>query len=172
MLRLYPTKSGAYSIKFLMEMIDSFGEIGFEIQRIQSDCGSEFYAEEFQLELMEHFIKFRPNSPGKPHLNGKVERGQKTDKEEFYATLNLKDRTLDLAAELSKWERFYHYERPHSALGGKTPHEPFLELQKDVPVPAEIHLKWYEGKEEVKTIAWEKYKKQNPEILKKMLQMS
>lgn len=65
------------------ELIDYFGEIGFPIQRIQTDCGPEFYNEALQRELMEHFIKFRPNPPGKPHLNGKVERPQKLTKKSF-----------------------------------------------------------------------------------------
>ncbi len=38
---------------------------------------------------MQHGIKFRPNKPGSPHLNGKVERSQKTDKSEFYATVDI-----------------------------------------------------------------------------------
>lgn len=39
--------------------------------------------------LKEYSIKFRPNKPASPHLNGKVERSQKTDKAEFYATVDL-----------------------------------------------------------------------------------
>jgi len=35
---------------------------------------------------MEYGIKFRPLRPASPHLNGKVERSQRTDLEEFYAT--------------------------------------------------------------------------------------
>ena len=77
-----------------MEVIDAFSEIGFTIQRIQSDCGPEFYNEQFQYELLDHYIKFRPNPPGYPYLNGKVERGQKTDKEEFYK-LDFKDPKID-----------------------------------------------------------------------------
>ena len=34
-------------------------------------------------------IKFRPNKPASLHLNGKVERSQKTDKAEFYATVDI-----------------------------------------------------------------------------------
>ncbi len=34
-------------------------------------------------------IKFHPNKPGSPHLNGKVERSQKTDKSEFYPTIDV-----------------------------------------------------------------------------------
>ncbi len=44
--------------------------------------------------MMEYGIKFRPNKPGSPHLNGKVERPQKTDKTEFYATVDITSENL------------------------------------------------------------------------------
>jgi len=55
----------------------------FPVQRTQTDRGLEFFAEGVQQKLMSLGIKFRPNKPGSPHLNGKVERSQKTDLEEF-----------------------------------------------------------------------------------------
>lgn len=61
----------------------------FPIQRIQTDRGLEFFAEKVQLKMMKLGIKFRPNKPASPHLNGKVERSQKTDLEEFYAITDL-----------------------------------------------------------------------------------
>jgi hypothetical protein len=39
--------------------------------------------------MMDYEIKFRPIKPASPHLNGKVERSQKTDMDEFYATVDL-----------------------------------------------------------------------------------
>ena len=39
---------------------------------------------------------------GTPHLNGKVERSQKTDLEEFYPTVDLK--AADLENLLSEWQ--------------------------------------------------------------------
>ena len=47
---------------------------------------------------MEYGIKFRPIKPASPHLNGKVERSQRTDIEEFYSTVDLK--APDLSAQL------------------------------------------------------------------------
>jgi len=76
-LRLYPSKHAENTVKFLYEVIESFL---FPIQRIQTDWGTEFYNDLFQEELATHFIKFRPIKPRSPHLNGKVERSQKTDK--------------------------------------------------------------------------------------------
>ncbi|MBL7544093.1 MAG: transposase [Bdellovibrionaceae bacterium] len=165
-----------FSIEFLHDLIDYFGEIGFSIQRIQTDCGSEFYAESLQEEMTAHFIKFRPNPPGKQHLNGKVERTQKTDQEEFYRTLPFSDKNLNIRRSLVDWIEFYNYKRPHSFLGGKTPYERFMEVKDDCPIVPEIAHNWYKSKEKIKTLSWEKFKKQKSEIAKfaeeKMSQMS
>lgn len=163
-LRLYPKKNTDSSIDFLGEIIDSFGNIGFVIQRIQSDNGREFYNQNFQYELLEHKIKFRPIPPASPHLNGKVERGQKTDKEEFYRTLDLKDKKLNLKAKLAKWEHFYNYSRPHSSINGKTPYEQFLELESKVPYQFDVYDDFEKSNERIKDYEMEKYKRKNPKV--------
>jgi len=66
----------------------------FAIQRIQTDRGKEFFAYCFQERLMEYGIKFRPIKPRLPHLNGKVERTQRTDLDEFYSTVDINDPEL------------------------------------------------------------------------------
>jgi transposase InsO family protein len=63
----------------------------FPIQRIQTDRGTEFFAIKVQKYLLRQSIKFRPIKPGSPHLNGKVERSQKTDLSEFYPTIDFTD---------------------------------------------------------------------------------
>ena len=50
---------------------------------------------------MDYCIKFRPNRPAAPHLNGKVERSQRTDKEEFYPTVALNLKNLE---EIHEWQ--------------------------------------------------------------------
>ena len=80
-LALYKRRSAGNSLLFLEKVIEEFP---FPIQRIQTDRGREFFAYAFQEKLMEYGIKFRPLKPASPHLNGKVERSQRTDLEEFY----------------------------------------------------------------------------------------
>ena len=71
-----------------MDFLDAvIEEMPFAIQRIQTDRGREFFATEFQKRLLEWGIKFRPIKPASPHLNGKVERSQRTDLDEFYSTV-------------------------------------------------------------------------------------
>jgi len=109
----------------------------FTIQRIQTDRGREFFAVEVQDKLKEYCIKFRPNKPGSPHLNGKVERSQKTDKTEFYSTVDLADDNRDEL--LAEWQHYYNWERPHSAHHGKSPMERYFDLANETPFSDEAY---------------------------------
>ena len=64
-------------------------EMPFPIQRIQTDRCREFFAIKVQEMMMGYGIKFRPNRPGAAYLNGKIERSQRTDRDEFYSTVDL-----------------------------------------------------------------------------------
>jgi transposase InsO family protein len=52
-------------------------------------------------------VKFRPIKPRSPHLNGKVERSQRTDLEEFYAGVDLQ--SADLQQRLEEWQDHYNH---------------------------------------------------------------
>ena len=84
-------------------------EFPFPIQRIQTDRGREFFGVKVQEKLMEYCVKFRPIKPRSPHLNGKVERSQKTDVQEFYSTVALNDPELEDKVE--QWQFYYNSRR-------------------------------------------------------------
>jgi transposase InsO family protein len=127
-LPLFPRRSAANTLRFLEQVIE---ETPFPIQRIQTDRGAEFFAYKVQNRLREWAIKFRPIKPGSPHLNGKVERAQRTDIDEFYSTV---DTTApDLGEQLALWQHFYNWDRSHGGLNGKTPMDRYFELIADVP---------------------------------------
>lgn len=88
---IFKRRTAANTLIFLEQILE---EIPFPIQRIQTDRGAEFFAEKFQKELMTLAIKFRPIKPASPHLNGKVERVQKTLLDEFYSTVDINSSTL------------------------------------------------------------------------------
>jgi transposase InsO family protein len=117
-LALYKRRTATNTLSFIDMMIEEFP---FPIQRIQSDRGREFFAYKVQEKLMLYHIKFRPVKPASPHLNGKVERSQKTDLEEFYATANLED-FESLKDDLKVWQFFYNYQRSHGSLRAKHQH--------------------------------------------------
>ena len=117
-LQIFKKCTASNTLDFLEKVME---QMPFPIQGVQTDRGMEFFAEKVQRRLMEYGIKFRPNKPGSPHVNGKVERSQKTGKEELYSTVDLNAGNLeDLVAE---WQHYYNWFRPHSSLGGKSPDE-------------------------------------------------
>ena len=137
-LRLYSRRTAANTLDFIDCVLD---EMPFPVQRIQTDRDREFLATKVQKKLIEHRIKLRPNKPGSPHLNGKVERSQKTDKAEFYATVDLL--ASDLHEQLALWQYYYNWDRPHSAHGGKLPMDRYFKLSEKKPFSDEIE-KLYE----------------------------
>lgn len=132
-LRVYKRRTAANTLDFLEQVVE---EMPFPIQRIQTERGREFFAEKVQKQLMKLGIKFRPNKPGSPHLNGKVERSQKTDKTEFYATIYINYQDLD--SLLAEWQHYYNWNRPHSAHKGKTPMERYFELSEQTPFSDQV----------------------------------
>jgi transposase InsO family protein len=134
-LGLYPRRAGKFTLAFLERMIE---EMPFPIQRVQTDRGTEFFAERVQNFLKENFIKFRPIPPRSPHLNGKVERSQLTDLQEFWATRE--SPSLADANDLECWQFDYNWRRPHGSLNGKRPVDRIAELSKRIPDREEIAL--------------------------------
>ena len=135
-LALYSGRTAPNAAHFVREHLVK--EFPFPIQRIQSDRGGEFIGAPFQDALREQCIKFRPNRPRAPHLNGKVERSQRTDRMEFWATIDIKAAREHLEEQLALWQSFYNSERTHSSLNSKTPNQRFQEMRELVPSHQQI----------------------------------
>jgi transposase InsO family protein len=144
-LALYKRRSAANSLLFLEKVIEEFP---FPIQRIQTDRGREFFAYAFQEKLMEYGIKFRPVKPASPHLNGKVERSQRTDLEEFYATVDLC--AEDLTGRLDDWQSHYNEFRVHGSLDGRTPWQVWYERARLTPLFEEVEALYDESVERIR----------------------
>jgi transposase InsO family protein len=117
-------------------------------RRIQTNRGREFFAIDVQEKLMEYSIKFKPNKPGSPHLNGKVKRSQRTDLEEFYATADLSG-FEKLQEELGCGQFFYNWQRPHGSLNGRTPSQAQSELSTKIPFWDEVIDQYDPSKEHI-----------------------
>ena len=143
---LYPRRTAANTLAFLDPVAAG---MPFPVQRVQTDRGQEFFAYEVQDQLREQKIKFRPNRPRAPHLNGKVERVQRTALEEFWPTVDPKD--PDLGVQLEAWQTFYNHDRPHSSLGGGTPAERVAELATKIPAPEAIRAAYDPSREFIRS---------------------
>ena len=117
-LKIYRKHTQANAMDFLDYVVEKFP---FRIKYVHTDNGHEFQAK-FHWHAEDHGIIHRYIKPASPHLNGKVERSNQTDKLEFYQFLEYTgDRNL--REHLDAWEAFYNFHRPHTALRGKTPYE-------------------------------------------------
>ena len=143
-LRLYDRRTAKNTLAFIEASVE---EMPFPIQRLQTDRGREFFASKVQEMLQIYGIKFRPNKPASPHLNGKVERSQKTDKIEFYCTVDLASPDLD--DRLAEWQHYYNWERPHSAHNGKTPMEQYFNLSGKTPFSDETAKEYHPDQEHI-----------------------
>ena len=117
-LRVYRRHTQQNAIAFMDHIVAKFP---FRIHTVRTDRGHEFQAL-FHWHLADQGIRHVYIKARTPQLNGKVERSHRTDQQEFYQLLSYKG-DVDLEQRLAEWERFYNYDRPHSAFAGKTPYE-------------------------------------------------
>jgi len=136
-LAVFTRRSALNTLAFLERVIE---EMPFPVQRVQTDRGREFFAVAVQQWLMDHCIKFRPIKPAFPHLNGKVERSQKTDREEFWAVTD--PRSQDLQLRLAEWQHYFNWNRPHGSLNGQTPIDAFCAKQDATPFWDEVEARY------------------------------
>jgi len=113
--RVYSRRTSANTVKFLETYVSDFI---FGVQRIQTDRGTEFTAMKVVEWFQDNQIKWRPIRPRSPHLNGKVERVQKTVLDELFATIDLDNLSLEeINWELEDWIDDYNRDRIHGSLG-------------------------------------------------------
>jgi len=131
-VQLYPKQHSRAGAQFLEQVVQAFP---FPIQAIQTDGGSEFLGEfgpkVAQLGLVQYW-----NRPNYPQGNGRIERSFGTDEREFWQVEELPGDLAGLRAALAAWDHVYHTERPHQALGYRTPDQFYQEWLATHPKPA------------------------------------
>ena len=76
------------------------------------------------------------NTAGSPHLNGKVERVQRTVLEEFSDAADSK--AADIGEQLAQWISYYNWHRPHESLHGRSPIDRLCQLASQTPLWGEV----------------------------------
>ena len=150
-LGVHPRRNARNTLLFLDRVTE---EMPFPIQRIQTDRGTEFFAESVQRRLMAAFIKFRPIPPRSPHLNGKVERSQLTDLMEFWSRHAPKEEGIQQRIE--EWQFVYNYRRSHGGLAGKIPGGRIAEVGEHTPLSEVVVAAYDESKERIRYSDWKK----------------
>jgi putative transposase len=127
------TASATTAKDFLDELL---ARMPVPVQGIQVDGGSEFMAG-FETACQHRGIALYVLPPRSPKLNGRVERRNGTARREFWECY---PGDLDLPtvqAALRQWERQYNTERPHQALGYRTPQQHLASSCLTCPEPAQ-----------------------------------
>ena len=116
-------------------------ECPFDIKAIQVDGGSEF-AGQFEQECKARGICLFALPPRSPKLNGRVERAQRTHRQEYYERCDIPQTIKDHNTDLKQWQNTYNTVRPHQALEYRTPLQRLQEfgIFPNVPPPSVSHM--------------------------------
>ena len=90
---------------------------------------------------MDEAIWFPPIPPRSPHLNGEVERAQRTTLEEFWAA--------DVGDQLALWVHHYNWHRSHESLHGDTPIDRACQRADGTPLWAAVSDAYDPAKEHI-----------------------
>jgi transposase InsO family protein len=108
------------SVGFLARALAWFRARGVTVQRVMTDNGAPYKSRAWAAWCADHDIRHLRTRPYRPRTNGKAERFIQTMLREWaYAATypNSHERTI----ALEPWLAYYNQQRPHSALGHKTP---------------------------------------------------
>jgi putative transposase len=117
---VYTNANSSSAAKFLEKVLK---EMPFTTKSIQVDGGSEFM-KEFEQRCKERSIPLFVLPPKRPQWNGGVERGNRTFREDFYASDRFIPGSIgEVRRQLGIAQLKYNSYRPHQRLGGLTPFE-------------------------------------------------
>ena len=111
---------GPTCVAFLRRAIAWFAAHGVNVQRVMTDNGTGYRSLVHRAAITELGIKHYRTRPYRPRTNGKAERFIQTLQREWaYAAAY--QSSWQRRQALLPWLRYYNCQRPHSALGHKTP---------------------------------------------------
>ena len=117
---LLPDERKESAVDFTARAVDWFARHGLTVERIMSDNGSAYKSFAFRDLLAERGIKHKRTRPYTPRTNGKAERFIQTSLREW-AYAQPFQTSAERAAAMRPWLTDYNTNRPHSALGGRSP---------------------------------------------------
>ena len=124
-----PSESAKYATAFLRRALLWFGSLGIHCQRVLSDNAKCYASKAFTALCEENGIRQSFTRPYRPKTNGKAERFIQTLKRRWAYRYVFRSSAMR-AASLRPWVTRYNHERPHRALGKKTPMARFKEARQ------------------------------------------
>jgi len=117
---ILPDETAISTSAFLRSAVNWFTRQGITWRALMTDNGSGYRARRFQTLRRELRIRHLWTRPYTPRTNGKAERFIRTCLERWAYAAAYRT-SLARARMLPDWLRYYNRERPHTALGFKTP---------------------------------------------------
>lgn len=129
---VYSNANSSSAAKFLDKVLK---EMPFKTKSIQVDGGSEFM-KLFEEKCKEYNLPLYILPPKRPQWNGGVERGNRTFREDFYASDNFIPGSIsEVRQQLLSAQLKYNAYRPHQRLGGLTPYQYVSNINEASSVP-------------------------------------
>jgi transposase InsO family protein len=117
---IHDDETAATAASVLKRAVSWFAARGVTVERVLSDNGSAYKSNLWRDTCRDLNIKAKKTRPYRPQTNGKIERFHRTLADgwafkRFYATESARRNALPA------WLHLYNHQRPHTAIGGRTP---------------------------------------------------
>jgi transposase InsO family protein len=117
---ILPDETAVSTAALLAQAAGWFARHGIRLEAVMTDNGSGYRGRRFQALRRQLGAQHLWTRPYTPRTNGKAERFIRTCLEHWASAAAYRT-SLARAAALPEFLRYYNYERPHTALGFKTP---------------------------------------------------
>lgn len=115
-----PDERGDTTAAFLERALDTFQALGVRVVRILTDNGGNYRSRVFAATADAYGVRLKRTRPYRPQTNGKAEAFNKTLQREW-AYARLYTSNVERTAALGTFLKEYNGDRPHTALGGRSP---------------------------------------------------
>jgi transposase InsO family protein len=119
-VEVLPDERATTTIAFFERAVVWFAERGVRIRQVLSDNGAPYVSQPWATWCSTHRIEHIRTRPYRPRTNGKAERFIQTMLREWAYAATYRSSTHRQRA-LPAWIDYYNNQRPHGALGHKTP---------------------------------------------------
>jgi transposase InsO family protein len=126
---LFPDETAVSTAAFLAQAAKWFARHGFVWKALMTDNGGGYRAQRFQILRRRLRLRHVWTRPYRPQTNGKAERFIRTCLARWAYGAAYRT-SLERAAALPEWLRYYNRERPHTALGFTTPAQRLAKLRE------------------------------------------